>query len=116
MTPHDPRATLAEAGELEFCELGKFNEGSVGVYWADGGTSPWERHPDDDELLQMLEGEADITVLTDQGPVTTRCAAGSVFIVPRGLWHRQTLVGHAKQLYVTPGRTEHSMADDPRAG
>jgi quercetin dioxygenase-like cupin family protein len=114
MRAHDLGATLDELAELEFRELARFNRGSVGVFWASGGTSPWERHPDDDELLQVLEGEAQIVVLTDEGPVTTLVCAGSVFVVPRGLWHRHRMLGKVKELYVTPGRTEHSTAEDPR--
>ena len=114
MKAHDPMAVVAGLRELEFRELAPFNRGSVGVYWAAGGTSPWERHPDDEELLHVLEGRADVTILTDDGPVVTPLAAGSVLVVPRGLWHRHTLHGTVKELYVTPGATEHSTADDPR--
>ncbi len=114
MQSHDPRQVLADLPEMEFRQLAKFNQGHVGVFWADGGRSPWERHPDDDELLQILEGEVLVTVLTEEGPVETRVPAGSSFVVPRGHWHRQELRGKVLELYVTPGRSEHSTADDPR--
>ena len=115
MEAHDLRVIVDALPEMEFRNLGSFNEGGVGVFWSTDGTSPWERHPDDDEMLHVLKGNIDVTVLTDGGPVTTRVTAGCVFIVPRGLWHRQTLHGTVQELYVTPGRTEHSSADDPRA-
>ena len=41
-----------------------------------------------DELLHVLDGEIDLTVLTDEGPVRSNIPAGSVFVVPQGLWHR----------------------------
>ena len=53
------------------------------------GQAPWERHPDGDELLHVLEGAVDLTVLTDDGPTELRLDAGSVFVCPKGLWHRQ---------------------------
>ena len=83
-------------------------------YAPSGGTSPWERHPDTDELLYILEGRADATILHDDGPVVTPVGEGSVIVVPRGLWHRHTLHGTVKELYLTPGRSEHSTAEDPR--
>jgi quercetin dioxygenase-like cupin family protein len=47
--------------------------------------TPGERHPDGDEILHVLEGEVDVTVLTDSGPVHETVHAGSLFVVPRGL-------------------------------
>jgi len=114
MKAHDVRATIESLKELEFRELSPFNQGTLGVYWASGGTSPWERHPDTDELLFILEGRADVTILRDDGPVVTPVGAGSLIVVPRGLWHRHTLHGTVKELYLTPGRSEHSTAEDPR--
>lgn len=75
-----------------------------------------ERHPDGDELLQVLEGEVDVTVLTEEGePVRATVAAGSVFVVPRGLWHRQLAQSAAALLFATPAETtQHSWAEDPR--
>ena len=114
MRAHPVQPTIDGLSELEFRQLSSFNQGGVGVFWAEGGTSPWERHPDDDELLYVLEGEVEVTVLTQEESIQATISAGSVFVVPRGLWHRQTLKGRVKQLYVTPGATEHSTAEDPR--
>jgi mannose-6-phosphate isomerase-like protein (cupin superfamily) len=115
MQAHDPQAVVASLGELEFRELAPFDRGTLGVYWATGGTSPWERHPDNDELLLILEGHADIEILTTDGPVVTPVRTGCLIVVPRGLWHRHRLHGRVKELYLTPGPSEHSTADDPRA-
>ena len=116
MESHDIQKTLAALDEMEFSQLEKFNDGHVGVFWTEGGpgSSPWELHPDTDELLQILEGEALITVMTDGGPVETRVPAGSLFVVPRGRWHRQQMPVRTCEFYITPGRTEHSTAEDPR--
>lgn len=113
---HDPLAVVDDLPEMEFRELARFNQGQVGVFWCSAGLSPWERHPDDDELLQVLEGEVDIIVLREDGPVTTTVRAGSFFVVPRGLWHRHHVKVRLKELFLTPGPSEHSMADDPRSG
>jgi hypothetical protein len=41
--------------------------------------------------------------------------AGSVFVVPRGLWHRHRVGTKLTELYLTPGPSETSTADDPRS-
>ncbi len=114
MKSHSLLATFEGLEEMEFHNLAAFNDGAVGVFWCGAGTSPWERHPDDDEFLQVIEGEVVITVLTDTDSVDTAVAAGSAFVVPKGLWHRQHIPERAKELYVTPGASEHSNAEDPR--
>jgi uncharacterized cupin superfamily protein len=115
MEAHDIRGTLEGLAEMDFHQLAPFNRGHIGVFWCSSGISPWERHPEDEELLQVIEGEVDIEVLTDDGPVVTTVRAGSLFVVPRGLWHRHRVPGKLKELYLTPGPTESSTAADPRA-
>ena len=79
------------------------------------GQTPWERHPGGDELLQVLDGAVDITVLTDDGPVEVPLEAGGIFVCPRGLWHRQRARPTVTLLFGTAVRTtEVSFADDPR--
>lgn len=114
MRAHDPDAIVAGLAEMEFSSIAPFNHGDVGVFWSTGGTSPWERHPDTDEFLAVLDGEIELTVLFDDGPKATVVRKGSFFIVPQGHWHRQEIRGSVRELYLTPGRTEHSEAEDPR--
>lgn len=105
--------TEAEANSA-FRMLGTCNQQSLGVTRFSGRT-PWERHPDGDELLHALEGEVDITVLTDEGPAHETLRAGSIFVCPRGLWHRQLARPSVTLLFATPTRTtEVSFAEDPR--
>jgi hypothetical protein len=81
------------------------------------GLTPWERHPGGDELLQVLDGAVDVTVLTDDGPVEVPLETGGIFVCPRGLWHRQRARPTVTLLFGTAVRTtEHSWADDPRIG
>jgi quercetin dioxygenase-like cupin family protein len=79
------------------------------------GLAPWERHPAGDELIVVLEGGGEITVLTDDGPVREELRPGRVFVCPKGLWHRPHAQPQMTALYLTPlGGGEHSFADDPR--
>jgi quercetin dioxygenase-like cupin family protein len=94
--------------------LASFNQCMVGLVRY-SGQPPWERHPDGDELLHVLEGEVDLTILTDGGSVRQTVSAGSVCIVPQGLWHRTFARSAVTLLYMTPAeRNEHSFAEDPR--
>jgi mannose-6-phosphate isomerase-like protein (cupin superfamily) len=94
--------------------LTSFNQCMVGLVRY-SGQPPWERHPGGDELLHILEGEVDVTVLTDGGPVHEVARAGSVCVVPRGLWHRTLARSAVTLLYMTPAEgNEHSFAEDPR--
>jgi mannose-6-phosphate isomerase-like protein (cupin superfamily) len=95
--------------------LTSFNQCSIGIMRFSGRT-PWERHPDGDELLQVLEGGVEVTVLTEAGPLRATIAMGSIFVVPRGLWHRQIASARTTLLFATALQgSEHSWAEDPRA-
>lgn len=64
--------------------LGRFGPESVGK------RSPWERHPDGEELLHVLKGAVEVTLLLESGPATRQLDAGSIFLVPAGVWHCHT--------------------------
>ena len=89
--------------------LGRFGTGSVGQ------RSPWERHPEGEELLHVLQGAVEVTLLLDSGPASTRLDAGSIFVVPTGVWHSHTALSATVEFGATPGKSEHSTAADPRA-
>ena len=105
--------TTAEEDAAAFPRLASFNAGAIYV-GRFSGQSPWERHADADELLHVLEGAVEITLLTPDGSTQTSVTAGSIFVVPRGLWHRQLAEPSVTLLAVTPDTSEISVADDPR--
>jgi quercetin dioxygenase-like cupin family protein len=94
--------------------LGSMNRCMIGVVRFSGRT-PWERHPDD-ELVHVLEGEVDVTVLAaDGGSAHHAVRAGDVFVVPKDLWHRQHAERTTALLFVTSSEgNATSDADDPR--
>jgi PhnB protein len=106
--------TTGEEAEAAVRQVAKIGNLTLGVMSYSGQT-PWERHPDGDELLLALDGEVDVTVLTDAGLVHRKLRAGEVFVCPQGLWHRQLAEKSVSMLYGTPTETtEISFADDPR--
>jgi mannose-6-phosphate isomerase-like protein (cupin superfamily) len=95
--------------------LSAFNQCQLGVVRYTGEV-PWERHLEGDELLYVLDGTIDLTILTDDPtPVTTTLTTGSLSVVPQGLWHRPRPQGMATLLFATPIQgNAHSFAADPR--
>ena len=72
------------------------------------GTSQWERHPNGDELVQVLSGETQLTIIMDDGDHTLHMMAGMVTIVPRGCWHQFEAPGGVSVMAMTPQPTDHS--------
>lgn len=75
------------------------------------GLTPWERHPQD-ELLFVLEGAVEVTVLDKDEMLNSTVNAGSVFVIPKGLWHRQLPQPTVKLMFIT-GETEISHEEIP---
>jgi len=98
----------------DFRELGRLDDRIAGVFRTPADSWLWERHPKGDELLHVLEGDLEITLLRDEGAETTVLGAGTVFVVPRGVWHRPHAISDVSLFFITPEETESSTADDPR--
>lgn len=126
MNTIDLQSELKSVGRLEITEqttsddagaamkmLGNFNQCTMGLVCFSGST-PWECHPDD-ELLQILEGEVEVTILKDAGVEQLTLYPGSIFIVPKCLWHKQNSPAGVKLLFITSqAGNETSDAADPR--
>lgn len=106
--------TTVQQAEAAMQVLASLNACMVGVVRFSGRT-PWERHPDD-ELLYVLEGSVDVTVLADAETVHDSLRPGDVYVVPKDLWHRQETNGTTALLFVT-SREGNAVSDagDPRS-
>jgi len=101
------------AGSMRFLE--SFNQCMLGAVRFSGET-PWERHPEGDELLCVLEGNVVVTIISNSGQDSSILTQGSVCVVPKGLWHRQRADSGAVVLFATPTEgTENSWVEDPRS-
>jgi len=109
------RSTSTPATEVQaaFTVLAPFRDGSVFAGRFSGET-PWERHQKGDELVQILEGAATLTIMTDEGPRSFELHAGMLLVVPQGHWHRFEAPGGVTVLSATPQPTDHTAAADPR--
>lgn len=110
-TPETPESDRKGA----FARLADYRDG--GIFAAKfSGESSWERHPNGEEIVQIVEGAATVHLITDQGPQSVFLSAGMVIIVPQNTWHRFEAPDGVGLMTATPQPTEHlSFAiDDPR--
>lgn len=64
----------------------------------------WERHPQGDKVVRVLEGEVVMTFQRDQQIRTTIVGAGESVVVPLGTWHTMDVRRPARILAITWGR------------
>ena len=122
LKPRDIAAALeglgegaCDARERSMTILASLNQCVVGVARYSDQTPRWERNPEAEELLHVLDGELDVTTLTDSGPVRTSVPAGSILVCRPGLWHWPRPQPTASLLIVRPEKgTEYSLANIPR--
>ncbi len=106
-----PQTSDEDAAEA-FTMLAPFDTG--GVYTGSFiGDSPWERHTAGDELVLVLKGKTELTILTEDGKETLSMEAGMVTVVPKGLWHRFHAPQGVSVLTATPQPTDHSSEETP---
>lgn len=78
------------------------------------GESAWERHRHGDELVHILDGETQLTVIGADGPTVLTLSAGMLTIVPRGCWHKFHAPTGVTVMTMTPQPTDHSTEDVPQ--
>ncbi len=106
-----PETQESEA-EAAFAVLAETRNGGV-FAGSFEGESAWERHGNGDELVQVLEGETRLTILTGSGPTVLEMRAGMVTVVPQGCWHKFHAPTGVTVLTMTPQPTDLSTALDP---
>ena len=87
--------------------LSDYREGGVFVaHWA--GLGEWERHPNGDEIVMVLEGRA-LVHLVESGEETQQLLEeGQLIVVPQNTWHRLETEG-VKIMTITPRPTDHQV-------
>src|SRR5437763_11743184 len=112
-----PETTEAERkASGAFVTLSPFRDGNIfSAKFA--GNAAWERHPNGDELVQIVDGATTLHIMTAEGPQSFALSAGVVAIVPQNTWHRFEAPDGVSILTATPKPTEHLTVDveDPRA-
>ena len=64
----------------------------------------WEMHPNGDELVILLSGEAEFLIHVEELAQRIQLSKpGESVIVPKGCWHTALVASSASMLFVTPG-------------
>ena len=80
------------------------------------GRSAWERHPQGDEIVQIVDGSATLHLITPEGRQSVPLRGGMLIVVPQNTWHQFEAPDGVCVMTATPQPTEHLRADvdDPR--
>jgi len=81
------------------------------------GKSAWERHPQGDEIVHIVEGRTTLHLITAEGRQSLVLKAGMLVVVPQNAWHQFVAPDGVSVMTATPQPTEHLEADvdDPTA-
>jgi quercetin dioxygenase-like cupin family protein len=107
--------TSDEAREGAFASLAPYRDGGMfaGKF---AGTSAWERHPQGEEIVHILEGAATLHLMTEEGRQSVALRDGMIVIVPQNMWHQFEAPDGVCVMTTTPQPTQHLSVDveDPR--
>jgi mannose-6-phosphate isomerase-like protein (cupin superfamily) len=111
-----PESTEAERQATgAFKTLAPYRDGNIyGAKFA--GNAAWERHPNGDEIVQIVDGSCTVYLMTENGLETHKVSAGTTIVVPQNTWHRFQAPNGVSIITATPRPTEHLTVDveDPR--
>jgi len=98
-----------------FARLAEYRDGAIFAARFPG-TSAWERHPQGDEIVQVIDGATTLHLMTAQGRQSLALGAGMMAVVPRDTWHQFEAPDGVCVMTATPQPTEHLRVDiaDPR--
>ena len=107
--------TTQEERQGAFARLAPYRDGAIftAKFAGDGA---WERHPNGDEIVQIVDGATTLHLMTEAGPQSLSLKAGMVAIVPQNTWHRFHAPNGVSIVTATPRPTEHLTVnvEDPR--
>ena len=119
----DINATLATLNFLEgrtrfsdttgtFARVTEYRDGAI-FTGGFSGVSQWERHPNGDEIVQILKGSVTLSLITPEGQERLDLKAGMIAIVPQGAWHQFNAPDGVTIMTTTPQPTEHITDEMP---
>ena len=106
---------LATVQEPPPSQIGPFDfHGCICGVASFSGQPPWELHTSGDELLQILAGDCELTVLVDGTEDRRSLHQGDLVLVPQGCWHRNHARKAVTMLFMPPREGGRHSWDDPR--
>jgi quercetin dioxygenase-like cupin family protein len=73
------------------------------------GSSEWERHPNGDEVVMVLDGTTTVILLKNAEEERYFLAEKELVVIPAGMWHRFEGSERLMVMTITPQPTEHSL-------
>jgi mannose-6-phosphate isomerase-like protein (cupin superfamily) len=109
-----PTTTAAARGEA-ISRLLPYRDGAIFAAKF-SGKGAWERHPQGDEIVHIVEGETTLHLITAEGRQSLALKAGMLVVVPRNAWHQFEAPNGVSLMTTTPQPTENLEVDvdDPR--
>ena len=107
-----PTTTDAEKNGA-IARLAPYRDGAIFISKF-AGTSDWERHPQGDEIVQIVEGATTLHLITPEGRQSVVLTAGMMAIVPQKTWHQFESLDGVCVMTATPQPTEHLAVGDPQ--
>jgi mannose-6-phosphate isomerase-like protein (cupin superfamily) len=75
----------------------------VSEYMFEQDWPTWEMHPDADELVYLLSGEATLYLEQPDGVHSVTLSGSGAVVVPRGVWHTAKVAAPSRILHITRG-------------
>jgi quercetin dioxygenase-like cupin family protein len=117
LTKLEGRTPTTSAAEREdaIARLAPYRDGAIFVAKF-SGKGAWERHPNGDEIVQILDGTTVLHLITEEGRQTLLLKAGMLIVVPQNAWHQFDAPEGVALMTATPQPTENLEidVDDPR--
>jgi len=104
-----PTTTVAERQEA-ISRLVPYRDGAVFAAKF-SGKGAWERHPQGDEIVHIVEGKTTLHLITAEGRQSLALTAGMLVVVPQNAWHQFEAPDGVSLMTTTPQPTEHLEAD-----
>jgi mannose-6-phosphate isomerase-like protein (cupin superfamily) len=105
---------LAELNAEPDSPVGNFSfHGCTGGVSAFRGRPPWEFHGQGDELLFVLAGETELTVLDGGRREARALRLGQLAIVPKARWHSNSAPHGVTMLWITPSEGNQHSWNEP---
>lgn len=87
-----------------FAEVAPYRDGAACVSYYPG-SSEWERRPNGDEVVMVLDGTTTVALLRNAGEERFFLAEHELVVVPAGVWHRFEGSDRRKAMTITPQPT-----------
>jgi mannose-6-phosphate isomerase-like protein (cupin superfamily) len=107
-----PETTAAEREEkCALSRLAPYRDGTIFIAkFAGGGV--WERHPNGDEIVQIIDGTTTLYVISEGRSEAFTLSAGALIVIPQGAWHRFESEEGVSLMTATPQPSEFTTLDD----